>query len=402
MNDSGDKFAKFIQRWRDVIQALLARRKTPEFVAVVVHRTLDSVAPVWRALDQDGHSTVFQKSDWFISWATHFAAAQGAEWIVIELRDMDGHPAMLLPFERRTTPEGLKRLALADLGAADYTGPIVAAGFAPDRLYMRRIWDEVLRQLPRADVIHLQKMPERIGGAFNPLLLLEDVRQMGLTAWCTPLAATFPQWVQETLDPKFAAKMFERQRKLGKRGKLTFSVAATADERRVAFDTLRRQRARRCGELNWNDILQLPGAAEFYEQLLNDEHGAPLTVIAVLSLDEEIIATGYGLVANETFHMIFPTLEPDRWRNYSPGIQMFLKTIEWSIERGLRHFDFTIGAEGFKKDFGAQPKKLFEKSSALGVRGLPSVIDHRMRRKLRQYGLTKAMLRRVFISGVQS
>ncbi len=381
-----------------MIQALLARRRTSEVLAptIVVHRTLDSVAAVWRSLDRRGHATVFQKSDWFIAWATHFAAAQGTEWVVIEVQDMDGNPAMLLPFEFRITPEGLKRLAFADLGAADYTGPILADGFAPDRRYMRQIWDDVCRHLPRADVIHLQKMPERIGGAVNPLLLLEDVRPMGLNAWCTPLAASFPQWIKETLDPKFAAKMFERQRRLGKRGKLGFSVATTADERRAAFDTMRQQRARRCAELNRNDILQLPGGDEFYRQLLDEREGEALAAIVMLSVDEEIIATGYGLVANDTFHMIFPTLEPDRWRNYSPGIQMFLKTIEWCIERGLRHFDFTIGAEGFKKDFGAQPQKLFEKSCALGVRGLPAVIDHRMRHKLRQYGLTKAMFRRVF------
>ena len=347
-------------------------------------------------MDHEGHATAFQKSDWFVSWAIHFAGPQAAEWLVMEVQDSDGAPLMLLPFERRTTPEGLIRLAFVDLGAADYTGPVVAEGFSPDRRQMQQIWDQVCRHLPRADVIHLQKMPERIGDVLNPLMLLDDVRPMGLNAWCVPLASSFAEWIKEALDPKFASKMFERQRKLGKRGKLTFSVATNAEERRLAFETMRRQRARRCADLARNDILQVPGGAEFYAQLLESDEGESLAAIAILCVDDEIIATGYGLVANETFHMIFPTLEPDRWRNYSPGIQMFLKTIEWCIERGLRNFDFTIGAESFKKDFGAQPQALFEKTSALGVRGLRAVIDHHMRQKLRQYAFAKAMFRRVF------
>ena len=94
------------------------------------------------------------------------------------------------------------------------------------------------------------------------------------------------------------------------------------------------------------------------------------TVIQALLIDGEIIATGYGHVGNDAFHMIFPTFMADKWRNYSPGRHLFRKSMAWAAGQGLSYYDFTVGAEGFKRDFGSSEMQLFERYQALTLPGV--------------------------------
>ena len=50
---------------------------------------------------------------------------------------------------------------------------------------------------------------------------------------------------------------------------------------------------------------------------------------------------------------------------------------------GFTYFDFTIGAESFKRDLGATERPLFEKMVALSPRGLPLIMSSHLKRVAR-------------------
>ncbi len=367
-------------------KALLRRNASGTLeTRITIYRELETLEPVWRAIEGFGHASVFQSWAVFHAWATHIAPSEFATWFVIAVEDQtSARPLLLLPLSVKR--EGaLKIIEGADLGVSDYFAPVIAAGFQPSESEMRRLWDDVRDAIPAGDILRLSKMPAMIGGVRNPLLDLHNVNGMRLSAAGVALDSNWQQWASDHIESKLLADMAARTRKLSKRGTVTFEVASEPQRALELFEHMSTQRAERHVAMARPNILARTSFAAFYKSLLSGgETGSP-AIMAALSIDGEVIATGYGLVHDRRLHMIFPTFKGDRWRNYSPGMQLFLKTMEWAATNGMTYFDFTIGSEQFKFDLGAREMPLYEKLVALSPRGLRHAMLERLKRITRRH-----------------
>ena len=65
-----------------------------------------------------------------------------------------------------------------------------------------------------------------------------------------------------------------------------------------------------------------------------------------------------------------PAHEGNEWNKYSPGRILLLKLIQWSIENGLKYFDFTIGNESYKKDWCDNQLELYKVIKPITLKGL--------------------------------
>ena len=349
-----------------------------------VYRDLQSLEPIWQRLEAGGHATVFQTWSVFKAWAEHIAAPQHKSWMVIGIFDpLTRQPQMLLPIAV-SRDDGMVVVEFADLGVADFNGPVLAANYRPGAAEMKRTWYAILDALPAGDLLRLTKIPPVINGMRNPLLDVPGLQRMNLAAFGMPITAAGLERERFGIDPALLNDIDTRTRKLEKRGRVTFEVAREASLAQPAFDAMCAQRAERHLALKRPNILAQPSTCEFYRSLFNQNGRPGPALIASLKIDNSIIATGYGLAHGNTFHMIFPTFKADRWRNYSPGLQIFLRTIRWAGENGFTYFDFTIGAEQFKRDFGAIERPLYEKHMALSPRALPLVMAHKVKHVIRQ------------------
>jgi CelD/BcsL family acetyltransferase involved in cellulose biosynthesis len=352
--------------------------------SVEVFRDLASLEPVWCQIETHGHATVFQCWRVFQAWVRHIAEPQQIRWVVIGLmHPVSRAPLMLLPLAVRRD-KGLYVIEFADLGVSDFNGPVFADGFRPDADEMQRHWNDIVDALPAGDLLHIAKIPHQVNGQKNPLLALAGVRRMNLSAFGTPIGDDWENLVRGSIEPALLKDIETRTRKLEKRGRVKFEVIADRAAAQPAFEAMCAQRAERHAVTQRPNILARPETRDFYNALFDESDRAGVAVIAILSIDGDIIATGYGLVRGKAFHMIFPTFKADRWRNYSPGLQIFLRTMRWASENGLTYFDFTIGAESFKLQFGASERPLYEKLVALSPRGLPAVMANRVKRVVRQ------------------
>lgn len=345
-------------------------------------RSLDEAVALWRQLQADGRSSVFQRVEAFEAWAQTIAPAHGAEWFVAAVLDGTTHaPLMLLPLTR-VRHGGLTFIEAADLGVCDFNGPVAAMRFQPSLCEMKAIWAEIRGLLPAADILRLTKMPDEIGGLPNPLLQLRAAHKIKLSNFKTPLQTDEQPWSFLSLPEKLRADLSARMRKLSKRGTVEFRVAETSAEANRYFDAMVSQRAARCSAMGRSNILDCPAHQRFYRRLLTLGSVAGLGCIQALLLDGEVIATGYGLLGQQGFAMIFPTFRAEGLRNYSPGMLLFVESMQWASRKGLAYYDFTIGGEEFKLTLGAQEFPLFEHLEALSLRGLPFVMKERMRRRV--------------------
>ncbi len=371
--------------------AILARCAARFGLRVVMMRALGELEPVWRNLERNGDATIFQAYDTFAAWTRHIVPARGGEWFVIVVSDRaDGQPLMLLPFV--TCRQGsLTVIEAADLNVCDFNGPVLDRKFTPSADEMAAIWEDVRALLPPADLLRLTKLPATIGTHPNPLLLLSAVHKIKLSNLKTPLLSRGLPWSAARLGDKLRADLATRRRKLDKRGTVVFQTAQTPEDIDRFFEVMIEQRRSRCVAMGRNNILDCVSHRNFYRALLDP---GSVGCIQALLIDGEVIATGYGLVSHEGFHMIFPTFKAEGWRNYSPGMQLFVESMTWAAAKGIAFYDFTIGGEEFKASLGAHEYPLYEHLEALTARGRPTIYHERLRRLVGSHPRLTALVQR--------
>lgn len=346
--------------------------------------TLDDAERLWRDMAADADSTVFQTWEVFQAWARTIAAGAQCRWFVSALLDARTRkPLLLLPLVLRTE-DGLDVIESADLGVADFYAPVIARGFVPTAAEMECYWSLMKHTFPTADLLRLSKMPQRIGRSRNPLLLLPNVNTIKLTNLKTALEPDWQAWLIANVPEKIRHDIAVRRRKLGKRGNLRLVTAETGAEADRFFAAMLAQRQERYKALGRRDILDDPNCRHFYRSLIRPGERNSVGTMQALLVDNEIVATGLGLVYNDAFHMIFPAFAGNGWRNYSPGLQLFFFSLEWAAARGFSHYDFTIGDESFKRNLGAEEFPLYEKLVAISAHGRQVVYMDRFRRFIRR------------------
>ena len=240
-----------------------------------------------------------------------------------------------------------------DDGVADYVAPIFAADFAPPPTTLRWIWARILDQLPQGDLVFLEKIPERVAGRRNPLLDLARPQPSRFSshplALGDGLAAVRGRY-------RAGRTLARKQRKLSRKGVLDF-VVMNGDDAVPHLERLMGWRGRRYDSR--------PITTAFYRRLLTETDIARL---GVLRLDGETIAGCFGIRDREAFRLIVVAFD-ERWKNWSPGLLAIDAMIGWASGEGLGEFDFTIGSEPYKFDFGVATEPLWEIRDSLRLRG---------------------------------
>jgi len=339
-------------------------------LAVSIRHGADSVKAVLRRFDLVGLSSPFQSADWISAWIDTVGTPRNCEMLVVDVRDQtSGAPLFALPLVRRRV-KGVVMIELPDFGMADYCGPMIAPGFAPDQATMRRLWSNIVDALPKADILRLDKVPARISGHDNPLMLLRGIRRHDLSAWGTRLTEPPLDFRGLGMSKKRIRELNNRDGKLKALGTVEFRTAATEEEADRFYAAMCAQRGTRFAELGRPNALDHADIRAFFRTMLRPGDASAPAVIQALTVNDTIIATGYGLIGRGTFCMIFPTFDYDNWRIYSPGLQHFRHSMEWACQRGLYYYDFTIGSESYKFEFGATEMDLFELYQPMSTKGI--------------------------------
>ena len=349
---------------------------------IAVHDDLAAVAATWRTLTANSDCTAFQTYDWVAAWQRHIGARTGTVPAIVTGQAGDGRPLFLFAFAVETG-RGLRRLTWLASDACDYNAPILARDFAAtlDADRFRTLWRSILERLagdPRFhfDYVDLQRMPERIGAARDPFLALDpDLHPSGAHACAlTGDWETFYAAKRSPATRKTARKQLKQIQKLGT---VAFDDVADIAERQATLEVLMVQKAQSLARMGVDNFFDRPGYRDFYRAVISDPALRDLVHISRLTAGTAIAATTVGLSFGGSFYLILASYDGGPISHHGPGRAHLHELIRHTLETGYRSFDFTVGDEPYKLDWGDEVIRLYDYLAGRTLRGWGLVLAAR-------------------------
>ena len=333
----------------------------------------------WAELEQHGASTPFQTRAWLKPWYAIAAPYFEATPLVVSVCDRSsGAPLMLLPLCARR--EGrLRVVEFADGGLSDYNAPLFAKTLTSNKQELDQLWRAIRSSLAGADILRLEKQPAVVLGCNNPLVGLPGMRAMSIATWGIALPATRADFDERILGASFRAQVRKKRRRLAGRGAVRFVNAANEAEGRKIFSELAAMRESRFEELGRKNVLGEPVLREFYEAVIFGDWGKQFAALSALEVDGEAVAALFALRRANAYLLVMSSFKAGPWKSSSPGNVAIDFMVSQLIETGVSYFDFTIGNETYKSDFGAVATPLYAGVQSLSIGGWPLAVKQSLK-----------------------
>lgn len=325
-------------------------------VRVRVETGSEAVRSYLRRLPPEMCGSSFQHPTWIDCWsAVDRRTSLRTVAAVVECAET-GRPLLVLPLVRDTLGAAHYWTPL-DRGVTDYNASLLAPDFRPSPAEMGALWKRIVAALSRdADFLVIDKVPAEICGRHEPLTDLADLRRSAVIRHPLKLDADFATLRETRFCQTMVRSLTRKRRKLARKGRFEFRVASGMDAAPV-LDRLMVWRDERYGSQ--------PHTTDLYRRLIRADGPARLLW---LSLDGEPISACFGIAEPHAFRLLAMGHD-DRFKNWSPGLLAVEDAIAWAIGQGFQEFDFTIGAEPYKLDFGATPEPLWMIAESFGPHG---------------------------------
>src|SRR5262245_22511731 len=382
------------QRRADRAPATSARDVAPTAqlaIDIAIHHRLEDVELVWQRFEQDADCTAFQSFDWLAAWCRHIGALSRTQPAIVVGRHAN---ETLFIFPLAVMPGAVRRLTWLGSDLCDYNGPLLAKAssrqLAPERFLA--LWREIGARLQsdartQHDLVELTKMPERVGEQANPFLALPA----GLNPSNAYVSDLFGTW-NEFYEAKRSSSTRRRDRtklkRLGEMGEVRFVTPQDRDEFARSIDMLIEQKARSFARMGVANMFARPGWSEFFAAVATDERMRGLVHVSRLDIGSAWTAINLGLVFGDTYYHVLASHDDGEASRFGPGVAHLRELLRYSIEHGLKHFDFTIGDERYKREWSDRTILLYDHVTSASVRGWPAMAmvhgHRRMKRFIKQ------------------
>ncbi|MEP2979961.1 MAG: GNAT family N-acetyltransferase [Lentilitoribacter sp.] len=310
--------------------------------------------------------SAFQHPIWLSSFYKTIVPNRSAQPVIITVRGSDGLLNAVIPMLLREKL-GVKLLEPAELGVTDYCAPLVNPDVLDDSDFKAQIHSLQKDILPSHDVLRVQKIRSEDLGLWQALFGFPHVQQ-DFSAHATPLSDSHENWSRNELSSSMRKSLRRKRNKFERETGAKCEQVAFEDVHK-AMDELQNYRKGRFE----GDLIQSEAGLEFYKHIAADGHKSGYARIYRLSLGDEVLGYTFGVTHKGIFYYLLIGCDYENFGKFSPGYLMYDYMIEDWIDRGGDTFDFTIGDEDFKENFGTKPTKMFSISfgqSMLGKVGL--------------------------------
>ena len=301
-------------------------------------------------LHASSNATAFQHPLWLASFYRHLAGPRGATKVVVTGRDRaSGELLFVLPLISRRK-SGIVLLEGCDLGVSDYSAPVVARHFRTGG----ELAAAILPVLPPHDLMRIRPVREEHVAAWR-FFLGGETEKLDFSAHAAALGADFGKWRREAWEPSMRS-MLDRKKK--RFLKLDGAAVRRIDDPAAVAAAIRSLAAMRAGRFE-GDMIQDGHVADFYAEVAAAGATAGLARTYAICAGGETIGHAFGLTHAGRFAYLLIGCDYDGHGRHSPGLLLYDAMIEDWMAAGGRVFDFTIGDEPFKKQFGTEPTAIF-------------------------------------------
>ena len=325
-------------------------------------------------------ATAFQHPLWLGALHRIWAPARGADPVTVVGRSGDGALCFVLPLLLRRV-SGVALLETADLGVSDYAAPVADARWWSAREKDGALARAVARALPGHDVLRIKPVrPEHL-----PLwtaFLDGDVRPLTFGAHALRVRGQMGDWRAVCLQDSFARRLARKHKRFFKAPGARLRVLREPCEIADAIERMARWRAGRFA----GDVIEESAALAFYRAVAVDGARTGFAQTYALEVGGEIIGLSFGIAADGRLNYLLIGCDYARFGSHSPGLLLYEGMIDDWIAQGGEVFDFTIGDEPFKTDFGTHRTSMAEITRAASWRGSLALAAFRLRERWRGPG----------------
>lgn len=340
----------------------------------------DDALAALEAVETDLTSAAFQTLDWLIVLFEELAPAMGATpRVVVVTDDQTGQPALALPLV--VSGKRLRVARFADLGVAGYSGPILGPAAPADAAASRSVQRAVRAVLRDVDLICLERMPARVGHRENPLLHWRGAAPSPRSCASLTMDDTFEAFLFSRGEA-FCADVARGMSALRKSGVAKFYRASTESDIARAFSELEDQDAAQAATARTKNSRRELALRAFYERMVIDGGAAGLSHVFTLEVGDRIVATLFGVVHDGGFTMLRISERAGARNDVSAGLLIIVEVLHHLSERNIKRFEFGVGCDRFRFEFGADAMGLTDVISASNLLGAPLAMAERARNRI--------------------
>jgi CelD/BcsL family acetyltransferase involved in cellulose biosynthesis len=336
--------------------------------SLAIHDRLEAVEADWRRFEETADCTVFQSFTWQSLWRKHIGAPAGVRPAIVVGREGERIVFIFpLAIERGRLA---RRLTWHAGDLCDYNAPLLAPDFGRlvDRRAFLALFAAIKRMLAadprfRFDAISFEKMPERVGQQANPFVALCS----GLNPSGAYMVALSDDWEAfYTAKRSSATRRRDRtkRKRLGDIGAVRFVTPETAEDIEANLAALARQKSGQLRAMGAEDVFARPGFIAFFRDLATSADGRAIAHVSHLAVGPIIAAANFGLVFRGRYYHVLASYDAGEVSRFGPGVAHLHDLMGYAIARQCAAFDFTIGDEGYKREWADTTLLLHDHRSA--------------------------------------
>ncbi len=323
-------------------------------------------------------ATAFQHPTWMHNFYGALAPYRRAEKVVVTLRRGDGRLAGVLPLILRRKA-GIRLLETTDLGVSDYAAVPLDPGVRDRSAGSPALKRLVADVLPAHDILRIRPIRaehvcdwcDLLSGAAEPL---------GFGAPFAPLGPDYAEWRRTRPSKSLLGRLARADKRIAKAGGAELLRLASPGEIADAVAEIQRLRTGRFA----GDLIQDDRVRDFYATVAVEAGDGRLAEIYRLDIGGAPAGYVYGLGHRGRFYYLLIGCDYENHGRASPGLVLYDRIIADWIGRGGDVFDFTIGDEPFKADFGTETTPMFALVDAPTWRGKLALAAFRAHAQLRK------------------
>ncbi|MBF0351734.1 MAG: GNAT family N-acetyltransferase [SAR324 cluster bacterium] len=255
------------------------------------------------------------------------------------------------------------------------------------------LWSQITDQLPDYDLIDWDKIPHFIGDQINPVLQTGGKPEH--ISYAAPLESEWITFYHQQIKTSMRADSRRQRKRLQELGDLKFVIASSPEETMRITQLMIQQKQRRYQETEVHNMFTNSHYSDFYVQTAQKLVPIGFIHVSALFCGDQIIATHWGILFQDRFYLLMPTYEGGEWNKYSAGRLLVEYLIEWACLQGIRVFDFTIGAEHYKKDWCKQEMVLYRWTQPVTMKGRGLLRLRQFKNSLKRYPSAFQFLRKL-------
>tara|TARA_Y100000768_G_scaffold388932_1_gene388901 strand:- start:1260 stop:2375 length:1116 start_codon:yes stop_codon:yes gene_type:complete len=349
----------------------------------------------WNILEGKSYHFIFQRFDWLSTWQKYIGSQKfNIKPYIILVLDNNDNPLLIFPLGQILKYK-IKIITFLGGGQSDYNFPLIDNSLITKNSLLIDLLVKIKKKLPNYDILHFDKFPEKVSENFNPFLRLLNFKSHDI-AYYREIPKTVDDF-EKNLRSKLRTDTKRQIRRLNNLpGELKVDLENILNDNKKGIEAMISQKKKKYIQSNVPNIFQDRDVEGFYLNLHKYLKGDASIHFSVLKFNNKYLSTHWGAIHNKRFYFLMPSYEFGEYAVYSPGKILLYQLMIDSINNNLEIFDFTIGAEQYKKDWCNKSILLYEYMDSNTFKGYLFMVFIKLKRFIKKSSFLFSLTKKIY------